>query len=151
MRAVVQRVAHASVTVGDRVVGVIGPGLLVLLGIGHEDGTAEAVALVDKLLGLRIFPDAERRMNLSVTDIEGEVLVVSQFTLLADIRKGRRPSFTEAADPAIAAALVGEVVAMISGRGVTVATGEFGAMMNVELLNSGPVTIVVDVADGRVQ
>jgi D-tyrosyl-tRNA(Tyr) deacylase len=133
------------------VVGVIGPGLLVLLGIGHEDGTAEAVALVDKLLGLRIFPDAERRMNLSVTDIEGEVLVVSQFTLLADIRKGRRPSFTEAADPAIAAALVGEVVAMISGRGVTVATGEFGAMMNVELLNSGPVTIVVDVADGRVQ
>ncbi len=132
-------------------VGVIGPGLLVLLGIGHEDGTAEAVALVDKLLGLRIFPDAERRMNLSVTDIEGEVLVVSQFTLLADIRKGRRPSFTEAADPAIAAALVGEVVAMISGRGVTVATGEFGAMMNVELLNSGPVTIVVDVADGRVQ
>jgi D-aminoacyl-tRNA deacylase len=151
MRAVIQRVSRASVTVEGRTVGLIGSGLLVLLGIGHADGTQEAVALVDKMLGLRIFPDEERRMNLAVTDVGGSVLVVSQFTLLADIRKGRRPSFTDAADPERASALVDEVVAMVSARGVPVATGEFGAMMDVELVNAGPVTIVVDVADGKVQ
>lgn len=151
MRAVIQRVSRASVTVEGRTVGLIGSGLLVLLGIGHADGTQEAVALVDKMLGLRIFPDEERRMNLAVTDVGGSVLVVSQFTLLADIRKGRRPSFTDAADPERASAMVDEVVAMVSARGVPVATGEFGAMMDVELVNAGPVTIVVDVADGKVQ
>jgi D-tyrosyl-tRNA(Tyr) deacylase len=151
MRAVVQRVARASVVVADQTVGEIGQGLLVLLGVGHNDGTAEAEALVDKLLGLRIFPDADKRMNLSVVDVGGAVLVVSQFTLLADIRKGRRPSFTDAAEPQFAAALVGNVVRLVANRGVSVATGEFGAMMDVELLNAGPVTIVMDVADGRVQ
>jgi D-tyrosyl-tRNA(Tyr) deacylase len=151
MRAVVQRVARASVVVADQTVGEIGQGLLVLLGVGHNDSTAEAEALVDKLLGLRIFPDADKRMNLSVVDVGGAVLVVSQFTLLADIRKGRRPSFTGAADPQSAAALVDDVVRLVANSGVSVATGEFGAMMDVELLNAGPVTIVMDVADGRVQ
>lgn len=151
MRAVIQRVARAAVRVGDETVGSIGPGLLVLVGIGHDDGTAEAAALVKKTLGLRIFPDDEQRMNLSVTDIGGAVLVVSQFTLLADISKGRRPSFTDAAHPEVATRLVEAVVAMISDRGITVATGEFGAMMDVDLLNSGPVTFVIDVTDGKVQ
>ena len=151
MRAVVQRVARASVVVADETVGEIDQGLLVLLGVGHNDGAAEAEALVDKLLGLRIFPDADKRMNLSVVDVGGAVLVVSQFTLLADIRKGRRPSFTDAAAPQSAAALVDEVVRLVANRGISVATGEFGAMMDVELLNAGPVTIVMDVADGRVQ
>ncbi|MCP4308008.1 MAG: D-tyrosyl-tRNA(Tyr) deacylase [bacterium] len=151
MRAVIQRVARASVAVADRTVGEIDQGVLVLLGVGHNDGTAEAEALVDKLLGLRIFPDADKRMNLSVVDVGGAVLVVSQFTLLADIRRGRRPSFTDAAAPESAAALVADVVRLVEERGVTVATGEFGAMMDVELLNDGPVTIVMDVAEGRVQ
>lgn len=151
MRAVVQRVSRASVSVADQRVGEIGQGLLVLLGVGHDDGTAEAKALVDKLLGLRIFPDSEDRMNLSVVDVAGSVLVVSQFTLLADIRKGRRPSFTNAAAPDKASALVDVVMSMIRQEGILVATGEFGAMMDVELLNAGPVTIVIDVADGRVQ
>lgn len=150
MRAVVQRVSKASVTVADKTVGEIGAGLLVLLGVGHDDGGTEVKALVDKVLGLRIFPDSESRMNLSVEDIAGSVLVVSQFTLLADIRKGRRPSFTNAAAPEVAAALVNDVVEAIRDRGVTVATGEFGAMMDVELLNAGPVTIVIDVSEGRV-
>ena len=151
MRAVVQRVARAAVTVQDEIVGEIGQGLVVLLGVGHDDGSAEAKALVDKLLGLRVFPDAAKRMNLSVADIAGSVLVVSQFTLLADIRRGRRPSFTGAADPGVASAVVDEVVALVQSAGIPVATGEFGAMMDVELVNVGPVTIVVDVADGRVQ
>jgi D-tyrosyl-tRNA(Tyr) deacylase len=151
MRAVIQRVARASVSVDGSVVGEIGPGLLVLLGVGRGDGTPEAAALVDKMLALRIFPDEEHRMNRSVVDAGGSVLVVSQFTLLADIRKGRRPSFTDAAAPDRAASLVEEVVAMVSGRGVRVATGEFGAVMDVKLLNAGPVTIVMDVVAGRVQ
>lgn len=151
MRAVIQRVARASVTVEGRVVGEIGPGLLLLLGVGHDDGQAEARALVDKMLGLRIFPDDDQKMNRSVMDVAGSVLVVSQFTLLADVRKGRRPSFTNAAAPGQAAALVDEVVALIAAQGVGVATGSFGAAMNVELLNAGPVTIVIDVAAGRVQ
>ncbi len=151
MRAVIQRVAHASVTVDDEVVGEIGQGLLVLLGVGHDDGRPDAKALVDKMLGLRIFPDEDRKMNRSVADIGGSVLVVSQFTLLADVRKGRRPSFTRAAGPEQAAALVEEVIGMIAAEGIGVATGSFGAMMEVELLNAGPVTIVIEVVDGRVQ
>lgn len=151
MRAVIQRVARASVVVDGATVGEIGPGLLVLLGVGHHDGDADATALVDKMLGLRIFPDDHDKMNLSVANIGGSVLVVSQFTLLADIRKGRRPSFTNAATPEKAAILVDRVVELIRGKGLTVATGSFGAMMDVELLNSGPVTIVIDVVDGRVQ
>lgn len=151
VKAVIQRVARASVVVHGETVGRIGGGLLVLLGVGHDDTPADATVLVDKLLGLRIFPDHEEKMNRSVVDAEGSVLVVSQFTLLADIRKGRRPSFTGAAAPAAAAAMVDRVVELIESRGINVATGEFGAMMEVELLNSGPVTIVIDVEDGRVQ
>jgi D-tyrosyl-tRNA(Tyr) deacylase len=151
VKAVVQRVARASVVVDGETVGAIGNGLLVLLGVGHHDGTAEARALVDKMLGLRIFPDASGKMNRSVVDTGGSVLVVSQFTLLADIRKGRRPSFTDAAVPDAAAAMIDEVVGLIQQRGVEVATGRFGAMMEIELLNSGPVTIVIDAEDGRIQ
>jgi D-tyrosyl-tRNA(Tyr) deacylase len=151
MRAVIQRVARASVTVDGDLVGEIGPGLLVLLGVAQADGPRDAEALVDKILGLRIFADDEMKMNRSVVDIGGAVLVVSQFTLLADVRKGRRPSFTAAASGKHASTIVDEVVGMIADRGVPIATGSFGAMMDVELLNSGPVTIVVDVADGRVQ
>jgi D-tyrosyl-tRNA(Tyr) deacylase len=151
MRAVIQRVAKASVTVDEKTVGQIGEGFLVLIGIGQEDGAADAEAIVDKMLGLRIFPDDENRMNRSVIDVGGSVLVVSQFTLLADVRKGRRPSFTNAAPPDRADALVDEIVGLIRRRGVAVETGRFGAMMDVELLNAGPVTIVIDVADGRIQ
>ena len=151
MRVVIQRVSEASVSVDGSVVGEIGPGLLLLLGVGDGDGPTDAAALVDKMLDLRIFPDEEGRMNLSVVDVGGAVLVVSQFTLLADVRKGRRPSFTAAAAPEQASGLVDEVVARITARGVPVATGEFGAIMQVNLVNSGPVTIVVDVAGGRVQ
>lgn len=150
MRAVVQRVARASVVVDGETVGQIGAGLLVLLGVGHDDGPAESAALVDKMLGLRIFPDGNDKMNRSVVDIGGKILVVSQFTLLADIRKGRRPSFTAAATPQAAAKMVDLVVELTEARGIGVATGRFGAMMNVELLNAGPVTIVMDVSDGRV-
>lgn len=150
MRAVVQRVSRASVAVDDEKVGEIGPGLLVLVGVAHQDTKADAQALVDKLLGLRIFPDAADKMNRSVIDVGGSVLVVSQFTLLADVRKGRRPSFAGAAPPHEGAAMIQGVVDLIAERGVTVATGRFGAMMEVELLNAGPVTIVVDVNGGRV-
>ena len=146
-----QRVSTAQASVSGTPVGEIERGLLVLLGIAPSDDLADASALVDKLLGLRIFPDDENKMNLSVVDIGGSILVVSQFTLLADIRKGRRPSFTGAAAPDVAAAMVEDVVALITAAGVDVASGEFGAMMEVGLVNSGPVTIVIDVAAGRVQ
>lgn len=151
MRAVVQRVARASVVVDTETVGQIDEGLLVLLGVAHYDTAGDAEALVDKLLGLRIFTDDEGKMNRSVIDIEGSVLVVSQFTLLADVRKGRRPSFTGAAAPETAVAMVDRVVKLLEDQDIEVAAGRFGAMMDVELLNSGPVTIVLDVADGRVQ
>ena len=150
MRAVVQRVSRAAVAVADETVGEIERGLLILLGVAHDDTTADAQALVDKVIGLRIFPDDEGKMNRSVVDIAGSVLVVSQFTLLADIRKGRRPSFTGAAPPEAGAAMVETVIGLLADRGVSVATGRFGAMMEVELVNAGPVTIVVDVTAGRV-
>ncbi len=142
--------SRATVTVAGETVGEIGRGLLVLLGVAHDDTAADARALVDKVLGLRIFPDHEYKMNRSVVDVAGSVLVVSQFTLLADVRKGRRPSFTAAAPPDAGAAMVDAVVDLVAERGVGVATGRFGAMMEVELVNAGPVTIVVDVTEGRV-
>ena len=150
MRAVVQRVSRATVTVAGETVGEIDRGLLVLLGVAHDDTAADARTLVDKVLGLRVFPDHEHKMNRSVVDVAGSVLVVSQFTLLADVRKGRRPSFTAAAPPEAGAAMVDAVVDLVAERGVAVATGRFGAMMDVELVNAGPVTIVVDVTEGRV-
>ncbi len=150
MRAVVQRVASAAVDVGDEVVAEIGRGLAVLVGVAPGDTAADAHALGDKLVGLRIFGDAQGRMNLSVAEAGGEVLVVSQFTLLADVRRGRRPSFTGAADPEVAEPLVAEVAARVAGHGVRCPVGRFGATMQVRLVNDGPVTVVVDVDGGRV-
>jgi D-aminoacyl-tRNA deacylase len=145
VRAVVQRVARASVTVEGRVVGAIGRGLLVLLGVATDDGEKVADWLADKLLGLRIFEDADGKLDLSVMEVGGAVLVVSQFTLYADTRKGRRPSFAGAAAPGHAEPLYERVVERI-GRSVPVQRGSFGARMRVELVNDGPVTLVVDSA-----
>lgn len=144
MRAVIQRVSAASVRVGERTVGRIGPGLLVLLGIAHGDGVADADWLADKALGLRIFENESGKFDRSLLDVGGELLLVSQFTLLADTRKGRRPSFSGAAAPDAAIPLYEHFAGVAAGRGVRVATGEFGAAMDVELTNRGPVTILLD-------
>ncbi len=146
MRAVVQRVARARVTVGDRLTGECGAGVLVLLGIAPSDGPAEVAWLADKVANLRIFNDADGKMNLSLVDTGGAALVVSQFTLYGDARKGRRPSFVRAAQGPEAEALYEDVVAALRALGVDTATGEFGAMMDVELVNEGPVTILLDSA-----
>jgi D-tyrosyl-tRNA(Tyr) deacylase len=150
VRAVVQRVAWARVRVDGEIVGEIGPGLLVLVGAAVGDTSADAAALADKLAGLRIFPDGEGRMNRSVVEAGGAVLVVSQFTLLGDLRRGRRPSFTGAAPPEEAEPLVDEVHEGLRRAGVPCATGRFRAHMEVELLNDGPVTLVLEVTGGRV-
>jgi D-tyrosyl-tRNA(Tyr) deacylase len=144
MRALIQRVSRASVTVDERVVGQIGQGLLVLLGVGKDDSEVQVKTLADKIVYLRIFGDDEGKMNRSLLDTGGEVLVVSQFTLYADMRRGRRPSFTNAAPPSLAEPLVERFKAAISAYGLTVADGVFGAMMQVELCNDGPVTIWLD-------
>lgn len=144
MRAVVQRVTSASVTVADRVTGAIGTGLLVLLGVEQGDGPTDLQYVASKIRDLRIFPDDAGKMNRSVRDIQGEVLVVSQFTLSGDARNGRRPSFATAAPPQIARALYEEVVRELTTSGLRVATGEFQAMMRVALVNDGPVTILLD-------
>jgi D-tyrosyl-tRNA(Tyr) deacylase len=144
MRAVVQRVSRARVTVGAEVVGEIGRGLLVLLGVTHDDTPERARWLADKVLGLRIFADAEDKMNLGVADVNGGVLVVSQFTLYGDCSKGRRPSFIGAANPDIAIPLYEAFINAVKAQGVPVATGRFGAMMDVELVNDGPVTLIID-------
>ena len=144
MRAVVQRVTEASVEVDGSVIGKCGRGVLVLLGISPDDGESEARWLADKVANLRIFPDDEGKMNRSLLDAGGEALVVSQFTLYGDARKGRRPSFIRAADGPEAAAVYEKTVTELRALGVTVGTGEFGAMMNVSLVNEGPVTILLD-------
>ena len=144
MRAVVQRVTSAKVTVAERVTGEIGPGLLVLLGVDQGDGPADLQYIVSKVRDLRIFADADGKMNQSVLDVQGGVLVVSQFTLSGDARNGRRPSFASAAPPQIARALYEEVVRELQSSGLQVATGEFQAMMQVSLVNDGPVTILLD-------
>ncbi len=144
MRAVVQRVSAARVTVGAEEVGAIGPGLLVLVGIALEDGAAEADWLTDKLLDLRIFEDENGKFNRSLRDVKGELLIVSQFTLLADSRKGRRPSFSTAAAPAQARPLYERIIARARVDGRRVATGQFGAHMQIALVNDGPVTIILD-------
>lgn len=149
MRAVVQRVSEASVTVEGEIVGEIGRGLLVLVGVGPEDSPAEADALAAKLVGLRIFADVNGLMNLSVADVGGGILVVSQFTLYGDARKGRRPSFVGAAPPELAEPLVRRLEQAIRDAGVDVATGSFGQMMEVRLLNDGPVTLVLELVDGK--
>ena len=148
MRAVIQRVSSARVTVGGEVAGEIGPGLLVLLGIGREDTPADAVWLAAKVAGLRIMEDDEGRMNRSVTESAGGILVVSQFTLLASTRKGTRPSFNDAAPPELAIPLYEAFNrAATAALGRPVQTGRFGAHMEVALVNDGPVTIVIDTKD----
>jgi D-tyrosyl-tRNA(Tyr) deacylase len=144
MRAVIQRVSRASVTVGGEVVGRIDRGLLVLLGVTHSDTPAHAVWLAEKAVGLRIFNDADGKMNLGLTDVGGAVLVVSQFTLYGDAQKGRRPSFVAAARPEQAVPLYEAFVNGIRALGVPVETGRFGATMDVELVNDGPVTLILD-------
>ena len=144
MRALLQRVSHASVTVDGKVVGQIGHGLLVLLGVGQDDSEVQVKTLADKIVRLRIFGDDEGKMNRSLLDVGGEVLVVSQFTLYADVRKGRRPSFTDAAPPSLAEPLVERFKDALATYGLKVEGGVFGAYMEVELLNSGPVTIWLD-------
>jgi D-tyrosyl-tRNA(Tyr) deacylase len=143
MRAVVQRVTHATVAVEGEVVGAIGNGLLVLLGVATDDGAEEADLLAGKVARLRILESADGKLDLSVLDTGGEILVVSQFTLLATATKGNRPGFSGAARPEVAKPLVERFCAALSGLGVPVATGVFGARMSVELVNDGPVTIIL--------
>lgn len=144
MRAVLQRVASAQVVVEQDVVGAIGPGLLALVGVGHDDDEAAADRLAGTIAHLRIFADDAGKMNRSVVDVSGGVLVVSQFTLFADTSRGRRPSFTAAAEPGRAAALVARVAASLADLGLRVESGRFGSHMEVTLVNDGPVTIVLD-------
>ena len=144
MRSVVQRVKRASVTVKGESVGKISAGLLILLAVGQDDGEDDLAWMVDKLVGLRIFEDEERKMNRSVQDVGGEILVVSQFTLYGDCRSGKRPSFKTAAPPDHAKAMYERVVEVIRSRGIKVETGVFQAEMDVELINDGPVTLLLD-------
>ena len=150
MIAVVQRVSTASVSVEGTTVSRIGSGLVVLVGVAHDDTGDDARALGRKIVGLRVFADDQGLMNRSVAEIEGQVLVVSQFTLLGEVGRGRRPSFVAAAKPELAAPLIEAVVAVIAESGVPVSTGIFGAHMTVALVNDGPVTMVVRTASGRV-
>jgi D-tyrosyl-tRNA(Tyr) deacylase len=146
MRVVLQRVLRASVTVDGERVSEIGKGYLLLVGVGRGDPPDEADRLAEKIVNLRLFADAEGKTNLPLAGVDGEVLVVSQFTLYADLRKGRRPSWTEAEDPAIAAERVETLADALEARGARVARGVFGAMMDVELVNDGPFTLVLDAA-----
>lgn len=146
MRAVVQRVSRAKVTVNGWTAGEIGLGLLVLLGVGSEDSESDVTYLADKVVGLRIFEDSGGKMNLSVVDVGGSVLAVSQFTLYGDVRRGKRPSFDSAAAPDTARRLYGLFVERIRGAGLRCETGRFQEMMQVELVNEGPVTILLDSA-----
>ena len=149
MRALIQRVSQASVAVEGQTVGSIGPGLVVFLGIGQGDSEADAAYLVEKIANLRIFADSEGKFNLSALDTGGEVLLISQFTLYAETRKGRRPSFTGAAPPEEARPMTEKVEDMFRERGFQVATGVFQAMMQVSLVNEGPVTIFIDSEDRK--
>ena len=144
MRACVQRVSRARVTVSGTVCGQIGTGMLVLLGVAQEDTETDARQLAEKIAGLRIFEDDQGKMNLAVSEVAGAMLVVSQFTLLGDCRKGRRPSFTAAAGPELAEELYQVFVDAVAGQGIEVATGRFREEMEVELVNDGPVTLLLD-------
>ncbi len=147
MKAVIQRVQHASVVVDGATVGQIGPGLLVLLGVGRDDTEEDVRFVARKVADMRIFSDAEGKFNLALSDVGGSILLVSQFTLYADTRKGRRPSFIGAAVPELAEALVERCAQLWREAGITVETGRFGAHMDVSLLNDGPVTIILDTDD----
>jgi D-tyrosyl-tRNA(Tyr) deacylase len=144
MRAVIQRVSRARVLIDDEVAGEIGRGLLVLLGVARDDTDDEARWLAEKLIGVRVFEDAAGKMNLGLADIGGAMLIVSQFTLYGDCRKGRRPSFIDAAPPEIAVPLYEAFIHAVKAHGIPTATGRFGAMMDVELVNDGPVTLILD-------
>ena len=144
MRAVVQRVSEASVSVDGQGIGAVGRGLLVLLGVTHSDGPAEAASLARKIAGLRIFEGTAGKFNLALADVGGALLVVSQFTLYGDARKGRRPSFTDAAAPELAEPLIDYFVETLRDAGFTVATGVFGAHMDVEIHNEGPITMLIE-------
>lgn len=144
MRAVVQRVSNASVTVDGKIIGEISHGLLVFLGVGEGDTEKDMQYIADKVIGLRIFSDNDDKMNLSVGDIEGEILVVSQFTLYGDCRKGRRPNFTSSMEPKGAEEMYEKFVGYLANQGIKTEHGEFGADMKVSLLNDGPVTILLD-------
>lgn len=144
VRLVLQRVSEASVTIESRVAGAIGRGFCVLVGFTAGDGMEQVRWMADKVAGLRVFTDADGKMNLGLADVGGEVLVVSQFTLYGDVEKGRRPSFIRAARPEEAIPLYEAFVAELRGRGLAVATGEFGALMEVRIVNDGPVTLVID-------
>jgi len=148
MRIVLQRVSRAAVTVDGRVTGSIGPGLLLLVGFTGADTEAELAWMAEKVIGLRIFADEAGKMNRSVDEAGGALLVVSQFTLYGDTRKGRRPSFVDAARPEIAIPLYERFVALLRATGLRVETGEFGAMMDVELVNDGPVTLILERENG---
>lgn len=141
MRALLQRVSKASVTVEGQTISSIGKGLLILLGVGHGDGEEQAKFLAEKIANLRVFEDEQGKTNLSILDVKGEAIVVSQFTLYADTRKGRRPSFIDAAMPEVAEPLVSRFVELLRGHGVPTQTGVFGAHMQVKIHNDGPVTI----------
>ena len=141
MRVLLQRVLRASVKIHGQTISEIGKGLLILLGVGHEDGEEQVAFLAEKVANLRIFEDEQGKTNLSIQDVKGEAIVVSQFTLYADSRKGRRPSFTDAALPEVAAPLVNRFVELLRGHGIPTQTGQFSAHMLVEIHNDGPVTI----------
>ncbi|MEA3440566.1 MAG: D-aminoacyl-tRNA deacylase [Chloroflexota bacterium] len=144
MKVVLQRVKSGRVSIDDRLVAEIGLGLVILLGVGPEDGEGEARYLTEKIVNMRIFEDDKGKMNLSLLDVGGQALVVSQFTLYADTRKGRRPSFVNAAPPDIASPLVDQFVEMLNALGIPAQKGEFGAHMLVEIANDGPVTIILE-------
>jgi len=144
LRVVVQRVKEAGVEVNGEIVGEIGKGFILLLGVGRDDSEADVNYLVDKILGLRVFEDGNGKMNLNITETRGEVLVVSQFTLFGDCRKGRRPSFDQAAPPELAENLYTRFVENLKEKGMRVKTGKFGEIMEVHLTNSGPVTLLLD-------
>ena len=144
MRAVVQRVASSKVIVDESTIGEINKGLLILLGVTHEDTSKDVDYLLDKIVNLRIFEDENDKMNLSIKDVNGELLVVSQFTLYGDCRKGRKPNFTNAAKPDLATSLYEEFIDKAKKEGIKVGTGKFGAHMMVDLVNDGPVTILID-------
>lgn len=149
VRVVLQRVGRASVTVDGVVVSSIGRGFLILVGIENGDSAEDVAVAADKIAGLRVFPDEVGKMNLSIGDVSGEVLVVSQFTLLGDVKRGRRPSFTAASPPEVAAPLLDQMVATLSRMGIPTATGVFGASMSVESVNEGPVTLLFSVTNSR--
>ena len=144
MRAVVQKVSSSKVTVDGEVIGQINKGLMVLLGVTHDDTSKDVDYMVDKVTNLRIFEDEEGKMNLSLKDVEGEILAVSQFTLYGDARRGRRPSFSDAARPEVANPLYEEFIEKVKHQGINVGTGKFGAHMMVDLTNDGPVTILLE-------